>query len=534
MREVEIILILLAIITALAQVTDKVKIPYPVLLVVAGMAIGLVPGLPRITLDPEVVFVIFLPPLLYSACWTTSWPDFKAAKRPITLLAIGCVLFTTIAVAAVAHYFIPGFPWPVAFVLGAIISPPDAVAATAATKGLFVPRRIITVLEGESLVNDATGLIAYRYALAAVATGQFVLWQAGLQFLVVAGGGILLGVTVGQVLVWVHKITRGNATVDTSLTFLAPYVSYLAAEELHVSGVLAVVSTGLFIVVRSSEIFTHQTRLQAVATWNTVIFLLNGIVFILIGLQLPAITEGIGQYSWPLLLGYGALVSGAAIVGRILWVYPAAYVPRWLSRGIRERETATNLRTVTIIAWTGMRGVVSLAAALALPLTLPNGAPFPQRDLILFLTFCVILSTLVLQGLTLPLIIRLLGLKADGNVHQEEAEVRLRIARSVIEHIEENLSLGVMTDDVLAQVKAKYEIRIARLMRKAGYNIRTQLDDAQVQQFHQVQHDLIRMERKSVIQLRREGKISDEVLRRLEFELDLEESRVLLEVEMAK
>ena len=534
MREVEIILILLAVITALAQVTDKVKIPYPVLLVVAGMAIGLVPGLPRIELNPEVVFVIFLPPLLYSACWTTSWPDFKAAKRPITLLAIGCVLFTTIAVAAVAHFYIPGFPWPVAFVLGAIISPPDAVAATSATKGLFVPRRVITVLEGESLVNDATGLIAYRYALAAVATGQFVLWQAGLQFLVVAGGGILLGVTVGQVLVWVHKITHGNATVDTSLTFLAPYVSYLAAEELHLSGVLAVVSTGLFIVVRSSEIFTHETRLQSVATWNTVVFLLNGIVFILIGLQLPAIIEGIRQYSWPLLLGYGGLVSGAAIGGRILWVYPAAYLPRWLSRSIRERETTTNLRTVTIIAWTGMRGVVSLAAALALPLTLPNGAPFPQRDLILFLTFCVILSTLVLQGLTLPLIIRLLGLKADGNVHQEEAQVRLRIARSVIEHIEENLSLGVMTDEVLAQVKAKYEIRIARLLRKAGYNVRTQLDDEQVQQFHQVQHDLIRLERKSVIQLRREGKISDEVLRRLEFELDLEESRVLLEVEMAK
>ena len=534
MREVEIILILLAIITALAQVTDKIKIPYPVLLVVAGMAIGLVPGLPRIALDPEVVFVIFLPPLLYSACWTTSWPDFKAAKRPITLLAIGCVLFTTIAVAAVAHFFIPGFPWPVAFVLGAIISPPDAVAATAATKGLFVPRRVITVLEGESLVNDATGLIAYRYAVAAVATGQFVLWQAGLQFLVVAGGGILLGVTVGYVLVWVHKITRGNATVDTSLTFLAPYISYLAAEELHVSGVLAVVSTGLFIVVRSSEIFTHQTRLQSVATWNTVIFLLNGVVFILIGLQLPAITEGIRQYSWPLLLGYGGLVSGAAILGRILWVYPGAYVPRWLSRSIRERETSTNLRTVTVIAWTGMRGVVSLAAALALPLTLPDGSPFPQRNLILFLTFCVILSTLVVQGLTLPLIIRLLGLKADGNVDQEEAEVRLRIARSVIEHIEENLSLGVMTDDVLAQVKAKYEIRIARQMRKAGYKSTAQLNDEQVQQFHQVQHDLIRLERKSVIQLRREGKISDEVLRRLEYELDLEESRVLLEVEMAK
>src|SRR5687767_8309428 len=268
MTTIGIVIFLLAVITGLAEITSAIKIPYPILLVLVGIGIGMIPHLPMIKLDPEVVFLIFLPPVLYAAAWATSWPDFKAAKRPIGLLAIGCVLFSTCAVAWVAHSFIPGFGWAEAFVLGAIISPPDAVAATAATKGLFVPRRVITVLEGESLVNDATGLIAYRYALAAVATGQFVLWQAGLQFLVVAGGGILLGITVGYVLVWVHKITRGNATVDTSLTFLAPYVSYLAAEELHVSGVLAVVSTGLFIVVRSSEIFTHETRLQSVATWN--------------------------------------------------------------------------------------------------------------------------------------------------------------------------------------------------------------------------------------------------------------------------
>ncbi len=306
-----------------------------------------------------------MPPLLYQAAWTTSGPDFRAARRPIILLAIGCVLFSTVAVAAVAHYFIPGFPWPVAFVLGAIISPPDAVAATSATKGLGVPRRVITVLEGESLVNDATGLIAYRYAVAAVATGQFVLWQAGLQFLLVAAGGVLIGLLAGYLLVWVHRITSDNATVDTSLTFLSPYVAYLIAEELHVSGVLAVVTTGLFIVVRSSEIFSHQTRLQAVSTWNTVIFLLNGIVFILIGLQLPSIISGIGAYSLPSLIGYGAMVSGAVILGRIIWVYPGAFLPKWLSRKIREREKMTTVRNVTIVAWTGMRGVVSLAAALA-------------------------------------------------------------------------------------------------------------------------------------------------------------------------
>ncbi len=530
MREVEIILVLLAIITALAQVTDKVKIPYPILLVVAGMMISLVPGLPHVELDPEIVFILFLPPLLYQAAWTTSWPDFRAARRPIILLAIGCVLFSTVAVAAVAHYFIPGFPWPVAFVLGAIISPP-AVAATSATKGLGVPRRVITVLEGESLVNDATGLIAYRYAVAAVATGQFVLWQAGLQFLLVAAGGVLIGLLAGYLLVWVHRITSDNATVDTSLTFLSPYVSYLIAEELHVSGVLAVVTTGLFIVVRSSEIFSHQTRLQAVSTWNTVIFLLNGIVFILIGLQLPSIISGIGAYSLPSLIGYGAMVSGAVILGRIIWVYPGAFLPKWLSRKIREREKMTTVRNVTIVAWTGMRGVVSLAAALALPLTLPDGSPFPQRNLILFLTFCVIFSTLVLQGLSLPWVIRMLKIKADESVHQEEADVRLKIARSVIDYIEGHLSFGVLTDQVLAQIKTRYEIRVARLMQKSGYNLNTQLDGEQVRQFLLIQHQLILLERKSVIGMRREGKINDEVLRRLEHELDLEESRVMLEME---
>jgi CPA1 family monovalent cation:H+ antiporter len=332
------------------------------------------------------------------------------------------------------------------------------------------------VLEGESLVNDATGLIAYRYA-AAVATGQFVLWKAGLQFLLVAGGGVLVGLAAGYGLVWVHRITRDNATVDTSLTFLSPYVAYLIAEELHVSGVLAVVTAGLFIVVRSSKIFSHQSRLQAVSTWNTVIFLLNGIVFILIGLQLPSIISGTVGYAVSSLMGYGALVSGAVILGRIIWVYPGAYLPRWLSRKVREREKMTTVRNVTIVAWTGMRGVVSLAAALALPLSLPGGSPFPQRNLILFLTFCVIFSTLVLQGLSLPWVIRLLRIKADGSIQQEEADIRLKIARSVIDHIEANLSLGVLTDQVLAQIKTRYEIRVARLMQKSGYTLNPQLDE---------------------------------------------------------
>lgn len=529
MRDIEIIIVLLAVITALAQVTDKVKIPYPILLVLAGIAIGLIPGLPHVELSPEVVFLIFLPPLLYSAAWYTSWPDFKAAKRPITLLAIGCVLFTTTAVAVVAHYFIPGFSWPVAFVLGAIISPPDAVAATSATKGLGVPRRVITVLEGESLVNDATGLIAFRYAVAAVTTGQFILWEASLQFLWVSAVGVLIGLLIGWVVVWVHKITPNNPIVDTSLTLLTPFISYLIAEELHVSGVLAVVTTGLFITVRSSEIFSHQSRMQAVAVWNSIIFLLNGIVFTLIGLQLPSIIEGISQYSWGTLISYGAIISLAVIVGRLIWVYPGAYFPRLLSRKVRQQEPETNIKLVSIVAWTGMRGVVSLAAALSLPLTIDGTTPFPERNLILFLTFCVILSTLVLQGLSLPFLIRWLGIKPDGSAHQEELEVRMKIASAAITYIEENFSYGVVTDEVLAQIKTKYEIRISRLMKQKGTKAKPRIDEEQIIQFHSLQHELINIERSLVIGLRKEGKISDEVLRRLEYELDLEEARVVLE-----
>ncbi|HLK97895.1 MAG TPA: Na+/H+ antiporter, partial [Hymenobacter sp.] len=371
MRELELIIAILVVITALAEVADRIKIPYPILLVLTGIGLGLIPGLPHVELEPDLVFFVFLPPLLYSAAWQTSWPDFKAARRPITLLALGCVLFSTTLVAVVAHYLLPGFDWATAFVLGAIVSPPDAVAAAAATKGLPVPKRVTTILEGESLVNDATGLIAYRYAVAAVLTGQFAFWQAGGQLLWVAGAGIAIGWLLGWALYWVHRISPHNAIVDTSLTILTPYVSYLLAEEAHVSGVLAVVTTGLFLSRHSARIFSHASRLQAYAVWGTFVFLLNGVVFILIGLQLPTILEGIDVGSIWTLVGYGGLISLAVIVGRLLWVYPGTYVPRWLSRTIRASEPRPPLTLTTLVAWTGMRGVVSLAAALALPLTLP-------------------------------------------------------------------------------------------------------------------------------------------------------------------
>ncbi len=525
MENIATVIILLAIITALAEITDKIKIPYPILLVLVGIGIGLFPGLPHISLDPDVVFLIFLPPILYAAAWSTSWADFKAAKRPITLLAVGCVIFTTCVVAWIAHSFIPGLGWAEAFVLGAIISPPDAVAATAATKGLSVPKRVITVLEGESLVNDASGLIAYRYAVAAVLSGTFSLWEAGIQFIVVAAGGIVLGLLLGFIFKWIHKITPDNPTTDTTLTFLAPFITYLIAESIHVSGVLAVVVAGLYLSWNSSTIFSQQTRLQANGSWNTAIFILDGIIFILIGFQLPLILERIQEHSFVTLLTYGIIISIVVIIARIIWVYPGTYAPRWLSKRIRKNEPRPSIQSVTVVAWSGMRGVVSLAAALALPLTISETLPFPNRDLIIFITFCVIFATLVLQGLTLRPLIKWLGLRADEQELVLEQQARLKLASSIIEHIEENYSLA-LSDEVLNQIKTKYEIRIQRLRKELE---KRKLEDEQILEFHRIQQELLDKERNFILELRNNGKVSDEVMRRIEYELDLEETRLILE-----
>jgi CPA1 family monovalent cation:H+ antiporter len=525
MTNLAIIILLLAVVTALAQVTDRVRIPYPILLVLAGIGIGLVPGLPVMTLNPDVVFLIFLPPVLYAAAWSTSWPDFKQSIRPISLLAVGCVLFTTVIVAAAAHYFIPGFGWIESFVLGAIVSPPDAVAATAATKGLKIPKRIITILEGESLVNDATGLIAYRYAVAAAASGTFIFWLAGINFFYVAGLGIVTGFIIGYAFFWIHKITPNNATTDTTFTLLAPYAAYLLAEEVHASGVLAVVTAGLFLSPRSSEVFSNQTRIQANAVWDTMIFILNGVIFILIGLQLPIILGHITSDSLGTLFWYGAVVSIAAVVARILWVFPGAYLPRWFSKSIREREPDTNVRSVSIIAWSGMRGIVSLAAALGLPLMVSETKAFPHRDLIIFLTFCVIFVTLVLQGMTLRKLIHWLGIKSGDGYIKEEERIRVQLASSVIEHIEENYSLG-LSDAVLNQIKSKYEIRIQRIRKDESEH---RMSPEQIDELHRINHELIKRERELILSLRKEGKVMDEIVRKIEYELDLEEARLELD-----
>jgi monovalent cation/hydrogen antiporter len=527
MQNIEIIIILLTITSFLAVIADKTRFPFPILLILVGVLFSQVPWIPPITLAPELVFFIFLPPLLHFSAWDVPWADFKANLRPIGLAGVGLVFFTTALVAWAAHQWVPGLGWPEAFVLGAIVSPPDAVAAAAATQGLGLHKRIRVILEGESLVNDASGLIAYKYAVAAVVTGAFSLWQATGQFLVVAGGGVAIGLCLGYLLAWVHRNWTEEPKVEVVLSLLTPYFAYLIAENLHVSGVLAVVTNGLFLAMRAPQIYSSQSRLQGRAVWETVNFILNSLVFLLIGLQLKHIVTDLDT-TYPLgqLWVYGLVVSLATIFVRFLWVYPAAYLPRLLSRRIREREYFRHANVV-IFSWAGMRGVVSMAAAFALPLTIVGGQAFPNRALITFLTFCVVLITLVLQGLTLPWLIKLLGVKPYSSA-EEELTARLALINSSIIYIEENLSYGRMSEQVLGQIKNKYEIKINRLRALHSQAVPDGPESPieVFNQFVQVQVELLAVERGFLQTMRKNREADEGVLRQLEHELDLEEARL--------
>ncbi len=530
MQNVSLVVILLFGITFLGVLSKKFKFPFPIILVLSGLAISLIPGLPEISLQPEIVFLIFLPPLLYFAAWNTSWHEFKAAIRPISLASIGLVFFTTGIVGVTAHYLIPGLDWPFAFLLGAIVSPPDAVAATSVIKGLGLSPRIIAILEGESLVNDASGLIAYKYALTAITAGNFILWEAGLNFLFVAASGILIGFGIGYLLLIIHKKWICDPIIEVTLTFLTPFAAYLLAESIHVSGVLAVVTAGLFLSFRSSEIFSNQSRIMAASVWEVIIFILNSLIFILIGLQLRGVMAGISNYSMFELIEYALIISFVVIIIRFFWVVPAALLPRILSRRIRERE-AFDPRNMVVFGWAGMRGVVSMAAALAIPLMLPTGEAFPHRNLIIYLSFCVILSTLVLLGLTLPWIIRKLRIKPHSIV-AEEYMVRNQVVSAAINHIEENL--GTLQGDLLHNIKSKYEVKYNRLQRTelpANYFGKGEMLPGNIfNEFSKIQMDLIAVERKEVEHLHLHGKASEEILRKIERELDLEETRLQMEM----
>jgi Na+/H+ antiporter len=522
MNPAEVICTLLIVVATLAIVAKKVALPYPVLLVIGGLALGFVPGLPAVQLSPDIVFLFLLPPLLYPAAVFTSWRDFRANLRPISLLAIGLVLLTTVVVAAVAHA-LTGLPWPAAFVLGAIVSPPDAVAATAITSRLRVPRNIVTVLDGESLVNDATALVAYRFAIAAMISGTFSLPEAIGRFVLVALGGTAIGLGVGWLAAHVQR-RLDDPPVQMTISLLTPFAAYIPSERLHVSGVLAVVSAGLLLGWRGPQILTARTRLNIYVFWEMVVFLLNGLIFVLIGLQLPRILHTPSAHSLRQLIWQGALISCAAILVRIAWVYTSTKGMRLINAAFHNPNPHPAWQNAAIIAWTGMRGVVSLAAALAVPLTLSNGDPFPGRDYILFVTFCVILATLVLQGLSLPTLIHRLGVVDDGLANLEERTARLKANEAAVAYLAEVNSQ--FPPDMLQRLRAEYDDRIRQLEVCADGECDDSTNGLMAPSYQRLQQDALDVERRTIIRLRDEFVINDEVLRRIQADLDHAEARL--------
>lgn len=525
-----IFVLLLAFVFGLGFLARRLVVPYPILFVLGGLLIGFIPDLPQLTLDPDFLFFIFLPPLLYIQALNTSWRDFRGELRPILLLAIGLVIITTVSIAYLAHWMIPDYPvgsgpFPLAagFVLGAIISPPDAIAASAIAQRLGLPRRVITILEGESLVNDATSLVIFQMALTAILRPNVPffggVWNVG-HFTYVAGGGIIVGLAVGWLVNLVQRrlIDDGPETILV-VSLLTPFVSYLAGEAIHASSVLAVVSTGLYVGRAAPETMTPTVRLQAQAFWETIVYLLNGMVFVLIGLQLPGILHNMREHWWPRPYLYAVAITLACILIRLAWVFPGAYLPRLFIRRLRKREPAPEWRQVFIVGWAGMRGVVSLAAALAL-----NGHPeFPRGHLTQFIAFSVILGTLVFQGLSLPVLIHFLGLSDDGSAHREEMDARRRMVDVILEKLAEVRRDKKYPDSVLDEVEHFYrEHTLAEHDDDSGHGDHHH----HFNQLRRLQHAMIITGRRTLVGLRRDGIIGDDVLRKIEHELDLEETRL--------
>jgi CPA1 family monovalent cation:H+ antiporter len=522
MSGLELVLALLVVAAVLAVAAQRLQVPYPLLLVIGGLGLAFVPGLPQVDLAPQTVLLIFLPPLLFAAAWFTSWRDFARNARPIALLAVGLVIATTTGVAWAAHAAIPRMGWPAAFVLGAIVSPPDAVAATAIFQRLKVPRRIATILEGESLVNDATGLVAYKLALAAVATGGFSFSQAGGHFLLISAGGVALGLAVGWLVAQVHRHLE-DFQIETVITLLTPYAAYIPAEHLGLSGVLSTVAAGGYLGWRNPELLSALTRFRGRGVWSVLLMLFNGLVFILIGLHLSSLRGLLGGGRAGPLLWQSALVSAVAVLVRLVYVPIATYLPRLLSPRLRARDPSPPWEAVALIGWTGMRGIVSLALALALPAALPDGRPFPQRATIVVLTFAVILVTLLAQGLSLPRVIRLLRFGEDDADLREEREALIQASQSALKRLDEIDNTVVIHPQLMERVRAPYQERLGRLTAEARDDPECKLTEGEGQAYRRLRNQALDAERRAAVALRNEGKVSEEVLHRVQEAIDLEE-----------
>jgi len=520
MGVLQIVLFLMLCAVALGWVARHFKFPYPIALVVGGGLLGFVPRLPQPQFDPQFTLVLVLPPILYQAALLTSWREFKANIRPIGLLAIGLVIATTLAVGATLKLLIPDIPWAAAFVLGAIVSPPDAVAATAILSRLSIPRQVVTILEGESLVNDATGLVIYKFAVAAVLTGVFSLWQASLELVGVAIGGVALGFLMGQAFVIVHKYL-GDAFIEVLTTIAVPYVAYITAESLHVSGVLAVVAAGIVRGRYAPEIVSAEMRIIARSVWNLLVFSLNCLVFILIGWQLSAIVARLTDYTVAQLFFYGTFVSAVAIVVRFIWIYPAIYLPLVFRAARGQTVAVPQEGEVFIMSWCGMRGIVSLAAALALPVQLVDGSSFPERDLIIFLTFVVIAVTLVIQGLSLKPLIRRLQVGRDWSIQEEQQRAKMALGKVAIAAIDTVVANDGISNELAERIRAEFAEQITLTVPDGIVLRHSGADDAK-----RLRAAAVKAERNELIRLWRENQISDEVLHKIEEDLDYQESRI--------
>jgi Na+/H+ antiporter len=515
------LLVAVAVLSALAR---RLSVPYPIVLVVGGALLGFIPGLPEVALDPEVVLLVFLPPLLYAASIFANFNDLRANLRALTLNAVALVVVTMCAVAWVAHALIPGLPWGAAFVLGAIVSPTDPLAAATIMRRLDVPRQIVSSIEGEGLFNDATALVAYRVAVATVVAGSFSLADAGLRFVLGATGGVAIGLAAGWIVAEVRKRTT-DAQVSVTISLLTGYLAFVPADIIGASGILATVTAGIYMGIRGPQILPARARLQGYFVWDIVDFIINAILFVLIGLQLRAVVDGLSGYPASTLAGYALAVTGVVVGVRLGWFFTVPYVVRAIDRRSAQRARRVGARWRLVMAWSGMRGAVSLAVALALPFTTDAGAAFPERDLIIFLTFAVIFFTLVGQGLSLPAVIRRLGV-SDGDADAgEEDRARLVATKAAIEQIDALAGEEWTHDDTVERMRAFYEYRKRRFAARAGKIEDEGYEDRSLAYQHMLQL-VLAAQRQALLRMRSDGKLSNEVMNRIMRELDLEESRL--------
>jgi Na+/H+ antiporter len=523
-QDLAVLLGLLVAFTALLAASPRLRIPYPILLVVGGLGLSLMPGVPKIQVPPQVILIGVLPPLLYSAAFFTSLRDLRANKRPIGLLSIGLVISTTLGVAVVSHEMISSLTWPAAFVLGAVVSPTDPLAATSIAQRLGIPRRIVAIIEGESLVNDGSALVLYKFAVLAVVSGTISLSHASLSFVWSVVGGIGIGLALGWVIRQVRR-RLDNPPVEITIALMTGYFTFIPANLLGASGVLAVVTAGVYVGWYTPELTTPQTRLQGDAFWEILTFLLNGLLFVLVGLSLPVVLDGLGGHLTGTLLWQALVIVVLVIVVRIVWVFAATYIPRWASVRIRTADPYPPWQYPALIGWTGLRGAVSLAAALGIPLHTDAGAPFPGRDLIIFLTFAVILATLVVQGLGMPFVIRALGLEDDGVAEREQTKARIHAAEAALARIDELVDEDWVRDDTAERLRGQYRFRRNRFAERYTGDGDGSIEERSTA-YQQLLRELLEAERRAVSELRRTGAIGDDAMRAVHRELDLEEARL--------